>query len=261
MNNIAIQLTNVTKTYTIHHEKPTLVEKFIKGRDEQFIALNNINLTIKKGEKVGIIGPNGSGKTTLLKILSGIASLSDGAIIINGKTVSIISLEAGFYSDLSGRENVHLNGLFVGMSRSEIIQKKNQIIKYADIGKFIDMPLYTYSQGMKLRLGFSIALHANPNIILLDENLGVGDQKFKDKLRNETRLLFNKKSTIIMASHNLYAIVDFCDRIIVLEHGKVVKDGGLDAIKYYDNNFTYEYKPPTKRRSSLISRQLMQLVK
>src|SRR3990167_10056105 len=158
-NSTVITLTEVTKSYTIHHEKPTLVEHLINGRNESFNALEDINLEIKKGEKIGIIGPNGSGKTTLLKIIAGITSPTMGIVKTSGMIVSLIDLEAGFHPDLTGEQNIVLNGMLLGMTRAEIAKKHQAIVRFAGIGQFIDAPLYTYSSGMMLRLGFAVAVH------------------------------------------------------------------------------------------------------
>jgi len=189
----AIELYGISKKYTIHHEKPTLVEKFFKGRDEKFLALNNINLKINRGESVGIIGDNGSGKTTLLKIIAGITAPSSGIIKAGGRVVSIIDLNAGFHDDLSGFQNIYLNGMFLGMTKKEIDRKLRDMIIFAGIRQFIDAPLFTYSQGMKLRLGFSVATHSNPDILLLDENFSVGDEKFKKNAEILLKNLENKR--------------------------------------------------------------------
>jgi len=150
---IAIKLTNVSKKYIVRHEKPTLVEKLINGKKEEFWALKDINLEIKRGEKIGIIGPNGSGKTTLLKLITGISSPTSGTIERNGEIISLIDLEAGFHPDLTGIQNIYLNGMIIGMNKTEINSKLKKIIDYADIGRFIDVPLFTYSEGMKFRSG------------------------------------------------------------------------------------------------------------
>lgn len=233
MNNIAIQLTNITKLYTIHHEKPTLVEKFIKGRDESFMALNSIYLTIHKGEKVGIIGPNGSGKTTLLKIIAGITTPTTGAVTTTGRIVSLIDLEAGFHPDLSGYQNIITNGLLLGMKRFEIEQKLRSIISFADIKQFIDTPLFMYSEGMKLRLGFATAIYANPDILLLDEGIGVGDKEFQDKAKKQILKLFNKNKTIIIVSQYQKVIERYAKQIILMKNGSVVKSGTLKISSEY----------------------------
>ncbi len=239
-----ISLNQISKKYALRHEKPTFAERLFQKKSDDFYALKNISLTIRKGEKVGILGKNGSGKTTLLKILSGITIPTSGSLSLEGSVVSLIGLEAGFHPDLTGRENIYINGMILGMSRKEISDRMDEIIRYADIGVFIDEPLYTYSLGMKLRLSFSVAIYAKPDIFLLDEQLQVGDQDFKDKIKTETNLLFSKDKTIIMASHNLYTFFDYCKRILILSKGEIIYDGGLEAIKVYYKNFTYDYIPP-----------------
>ena len=231
---IAIRLTNVSKKYTIHHEKPTLAENVLsRKKNEEFWALKDINLEIKKGERVGIIGSNGSGKTTLLEIIAGITTPTEGEVYTNGKLVSLIELEAGFHPELTGEENIYLNGLLVGMSKEEIRRKLKKIINFADIGQFIDAPFYTYSSGMALRLAFSIAIHADPDILLLDENISVGDDKFKKATVNKARGLFRIGKTIITVSHDLKFVRDNCDIIFWLNKGRIVKKGGLSVISGY----------------------------
>lgn len=222
-DDIAIRLTDVSKKYEIHHEKPTLVEKFIKGKNETFWALTNVNLTIKKGERVGIIGPNGSGKTTLLKIIAGITSPTKGKITTYGKIVSLIDLEAGFHPDLSGIQNIYLNGILLGMNKQNIASSITSIIRFANIKQFIDAPVYTYSQGMKLRLGFSIAVHSNPDILLLDENIAVGDADFQEKSKNWLNDYYKKGKTQLIASHMTDILNPMCDRIISVIKGKISK--------------------------------------
>ncbi len=219
---IAIQLTNVSKKYEIHHEKPTLVEKFVKGPNETFWALKNINLTIKKGEKVGIVGPNGSGKTTLLKIISGITTPSAGTVQTRGKIVSLIDLEAGFHSDLSGIQNIYLNGMLLGMTKKEIDKQINSIIEFADIKQFIDIPLYTYSSGMVLRLGFSVAIHTNPDILIMDEFFSVGDESFRKKSAVVISKFQSQLKTILFASNWVDYIKRNTNRIIQLDYGKEI---------------------------------------
>lgn len=234
LNTIAVQLTNVTKTYTIHHEKPTLVEKFIKGKEEKFTALNKINLTIHKGDRIGLIGPNGSGKTTLLKIISGITNPTAGDVKAYGKIVSLIDLEAGFHPDLTGIQNIFINGMLLGMKKNEIQGKLQHIMKFADIGKFIDIPLYTYSEGMKLRLGFSIAIYADPDIIILDEGLSVGDQIFQNRCKKYFEDYLSKKSTLIISLHVMDFIQQQCKRLIVMNKGRITYNGSTGYIKTYE---------------------------
>jgi signal peptidase I len=228
-NQIAIKLENVSKQYVIHHEKPTLVEKFIKTKNEEFWALKDINLTIKKGERVGIIGPNGSGKTTLLKVIAGITTPTSGSIETQGNIVSLIDLEAGFHPDLTGIQNVYLNGMLLGMKKEELEDKLGAIIDFADIGQFVDAPLFTYSAGMTLRLGFSIAIHTKADILIFDEALVVGDTDFQEKIMRTIKSLRRDK-TMLIASHDLGFLHSFCKRIYMLRDGEVRSDSSSVAL-------------------------------
>jgi ABC-type polysaccharide/polyol phosphate transport system ATPase subunit len=232
-DDIAIELSNISKRYEIHHEKPTLVEKFVNGRNESFWALNDINLSIRKGERVGLIGPNGSGKTTMLKIIAGITSPTSGTVSVRGRIVSLIDLEAGFQPDLTGIENIYLSGMLLGMRKYEINHKIRTIINFADIGQFLDAPIFTYSEGMKLRLGFAIAVSTNPDILILDEGFVTGDENFQKKSTIEINRLFHKGKTILMVNHWLEFIKQRCQRIILLHKGNVVRDGGKNVVDYY----------------------------
>ncbi|MBI4062285.1 ABC transporter ATP-binding protein [Candidatus Gottesmanbacteria bacterium] len=224
-NDIAISLTNVSKKYEIHHEKPTLVEKFVKSaggqRNETFWALKDVNLTIKKGEKVGIIGPNGSGKTTLLKIITGITTPTTGRVEVNGRIASLIDLDAGFHPDLTGYQNIYLNGMFLGMKRKDIDKIIFKIIGFADIKQFIDVPLFSYSQGMKFRLGFAIAIYAHADLILIDEGIAVGDKYFIKKVISKINDLFTQGKTIIMVTQNFEFLEKYCTRIKSMQGGKI----------------------------------------
>lgn len=242
-NQIAIKLTNVSKKYEIHHEKPTLVEKFVKGKNETFWALRDINLTIKKGEKVGIIGSNGSGKTTFLKSIAGITTPTTGLIKTNGKVVSLIDLEAGFHADLSGYQNVYLNGMLLGLTNKQIDARIQDIIAFADLKQFIDAPLFTYSSGMALRLGFAIAVHADPDILLLDENLSAGDQNFQKKSHAKLHEYFQKEKTVIVVTHQLEFVANTCQRILQFQKGSLVSDGGIETLQNYDKQWNTSSAP------------------
>lgn len=254
---ISIAFKNISKKYRFRPEKPIIVEQLFRKQNSEFYAIRNMSFEIRRGEKVGIIGANGAGKTTMLKLMSGISPPTKGNIHVNGKIIALIELDSGFHPDLTGRENIVLSGLLVGMNKAEITKKTEAIIQYADITPFIDMPLFTYSSGMKLRLGISVALHASPDVLLIDEGINVGDRWFNQKIRNDTKLLFNKNKTIVVVSHNLYAIVEYCDRAMVIKDGAVAYQGGLDAIKHYDPTFKYEYLPASQKTQSRISRELM----
>ncbi len=219
-NEVAISLSNIGKKYTITHEKPTLVEDVSRilhfQKKQEYWALKNVDLKIYKGEKVGLYGPNGIGKTTILKIIAGISAPTEGKIKTKGRTVSLIDLEAGFHPDLTGQENIFLNGLIIGMEKNEIKEKFNKIVDFAGIGDFITAPLYTYSSGMKLRLGFSVAIHSNPEILLLDEVINAGDEKFREKVWNVLLKMFDEEITVLMASQWLEILNKHMSKIISL---------------------------------------------
>lgn len=237
-NTIAIKLIGVGKKYEIHHEKPTLVEKFVKGKNETFWALRDINLTVKKGERVGIIGPNGSGKTTLLKIIAGITTPTMGSVQVNGKVISLIDLEAGFHEDLTGVQNIYLNGMLLGMTKNQIDQNLPRIISYADIRQFIDAPLFTYSSGMKLRLGFAVAVHADPDVLIIDEQFIAGDTNFQKKSQITIRGFLKQDKTILMVSHWLEFIKKNCDRVLFIQNGSITTDGGKNVTRIYLNTIS-----------------------
>lgn len=234
MNDVAVLLEKVVKNYRLFHEKPTLIENILgRNRKEKFTALKGINLKIKKGEKLGIIGTNGSGKTTLLKIIAGISTANSGKVKTYGKVVSLIDLSAGFHPELTGEENIYVNALLVGMDRGEMKSKIRKIISYADIGKFIDAPLYTYSSGMKLRLGFAIAVASEPDIIILDEEVSAGDEDFQKKSMKKIDEFVKEGKTLLIVSHWMDFLKKHCQRIIWLEKGKIVADGGLEILEKY----------------------------
>lgn len=219
--NVVISLKDVSKSYSL------------KEKNKIFIALDNINLNIHKGDKVAIFGDNGAGKTTLLKLLAGITAPSKGEISIKGKVISLISLTAGFHPEFSGRENLYLNASLLGLTQKEIKVLERKIIDFAEINDFIDQPLYTYSSGMTLRLGFSIAIHANPDILILDEEIVVGDQDFQVKAYDKIEEIFEQGKTIIVSSHWLDFLRRLCNKFVWLEKGKIKISGNESTILRY----------------------------
>lgn len=235
-NTVVVDLRHISKQYIINREKPTLIEKIVKQSNGKFFALHNISLTIQSGERVGILGRNGSGKTTLLKIIAGITTPTEGVVRTRGSIVSLIDISAGFHAELTGIQNIFLNGMILGIPKSLIEKNLAKIIAYADIGRFMNAPMYTYSQGMRLRLGFSIIVNSDSDIFILDDGLGVGDKDFQKKSIASIRNLMNHGKTIIIANHWLSFIEDTCSRIIIMEKGNIVADGTKKLIYQYKHN-------------------------
>jgi len=190
-----------------------------KLRKDEFWAVNNVSFEVKKGETLGIIGPNGSGKTTMLKLLNGIFWPDKGKISVKGRVGALIAVGAGFHPMLTGRENVYVNGAILGMNRKEIDEKFDEIVKFADIGNFLDTPVKFYSDGMFVRLGFAVAAHCEPDILLVDEVLAVGDIDFQNKCLDKIASI-RDKATVLIVSHNMNTIQLMCDRCLLLQKGK-----------------------------------------
>ncbi len=196
-----------------------------KLRKSEFWSLEDINLELKKGDALGIIGLNGSGKSTLLRLLSGIFPPDKGRITVKGKIGSLIAVGAGFHPHMSGRENIYLNASILGMSKKEIHKKFKSIVDFADIGQFLDAPVSTYSSGMTVRLGFAIAIHCEPDILLVDEILSVGDLSFRNKSLRHMAEYRKKASALIFVTHDLEQIRNLCNKVIVMHHGKMLYNG------------------------------------
>lgn len=221
-----------------HRTEVTLREAFVRLLDrfspdgdrngrwsQKFWALRGINLTIYPGEVVGLVGPNGAGKTTLLKTLAGILGPDRGRVVVRGKVGCLMSFGVGFKPNLSGRENVFVNGSILGLSQREIAERLNDIIEFSELGDFIDAPVRTYSAGMKGRLGFSIAVYIDPDVLLLDEVLSVGDAAFRAKAGSILDRFRDAKKTVVIASHTMSLIRDACTRAIWLDNGRIKLEG------------------------------------
>ncbi len=211
------------------------LKKFGKNKDENFWALRNINFKVEPGEVVGIIGRNGAGKSTLLKILSRITEPTEGKIELYGRVGSLLEVGTGFHPELTGRENIFLNGAILGMKRSEIVKKFDKIVDFAEIEKFIDTPVKHYSSGMYTRLAFAVAANLEPEILIVDEVLAVGDVEFQKKCLGKMKSVSDKEGrTVLFVSHNVTAVSNLCKRAIVLESGKIEFIGDVDeAIASY----------------------------
>lgn len=263
MTNIAIKIENLGKRYTIGGAGAA-PERYVALRDElankarnlanvfkrdaapapniaraqDFWALQNVNLEIQHGERVGIIGRNGAGKSTLLKVLSRITEPSTGRILINGRIASLLEVGTGFHPELTGRENIYLNGAILGMSGSEIRRKFDEIVAFAEVERFLDTPVKRYSSGMYVRLAFSVAAHVEPEILVVDEVLAVGDSNFQKKCLGKMDDVSREGRTVLFVSHSMPTVSNLCDRGIVLSAGQVMFSGPVSeaVIRYYAAN-------------------------
>jgi len=210
--------------------KEALLDIFKPAATEEFWALDDVSFEIKKGETIGIIGPNGSGKSTILKLMAGVMVPSRGNVEIAGKIAPLIELGAGFHPELTGRENIYLNGSILGMKQKEIDKKFKSIVDFSELHEFIDTPVKHYSSGMYMRLGFSIAISIEPEILLIDEILAVGDIAFQQRCMEKMNEFKKNGVTIVFVSHSLGAIKDFCQRAIWLEGGKMKEEGKPEKV-------------------------------
>lgn len=262
-NQTALKIENIKKKYVIKHvtKKPDDKKERAKlalynlthpkqaNQKEDFWALNGVNFEVKQGEKVGIIGKNGAGKSTLLKVISRITEPTDGRIEFYGKISSMLEVGTGFNRELTGRENIYLNGAILGMTKAEIDEKFDAILEFSEVGKFIDTPVKRYSSGMFVRLAFAVASHLEPDILLVDEVLAVGDTRFQKKCIQKMRSIADSGKTILFVSHQMNTIRQLCDRVIVLKEGKVIYDGEVEggirlynSEAYMEKRNHYEYK-------------------
>ena len=221
------RLTESMSNVLIH---PIRTFREIRGVKETFLALKDISFNVQTGEMVGIIGRNGAGKSTLLKILSQITYPTTGEVILRGRVGSLLEVGTGFHPDLTGRENIFLNGAILGMRKKEIEQKFDAIVKFAEVEKFLDTPIKRFSSGMYLRLAFSVAAHLDPDILIADEVLAVGDQQFQKKCLGKMREVSNDGRTVIFVSHDMHAIKSLCTTGVLLKSGAVYKMGPVDEV-------------------------------
>ena len=233
-----IEFNQVSKKYLIREPSAnggqSRWQNLLRRRAE-FWAVRNVNFAVERGEALGIIGHNGAGKSTVLKLLSSITAPTSGEIVVDGRLAALIEIGSGFHPELTGRENVYLNGVLLGMRRREITAKLKSIVEFAGVERFIDTPVKHYSSGMYLRLGFSIAAHLDPEILLLDEVLAVGDAAFQAKCLDRVTELRRAGTTIVFISHNLHAVSRLCERTLLLNKGEVLMDGPThDVIAEYE---------------------------
>ena len=258
---IDLKLKKVSKKYRIRHETDTngsFLGKLLslRKRREDFWALKEISFNVQRGEALGIIGHNGAGKSTILKLLSRITTPSAGEMMINGRLSALIEVGAGFHPELTGRENVYLNGSILGMLRREITKKLDSIVDFAELRQFIDTPVKRYSSGMYVRLGFSIAAHLDHDILLLDEVLAVGDAAFQRKCIQRVTELKKSGTTIIFISHDLRAVQKLCDRVILLKKGQIEADGEpRETIALYESSSRQLHTPERPHDGQAASRE------
>jgi lipopolysaccharide transport system ATP-binding protein len=274
----AIEFTNVWKKFkkgekfnSIRDAVPNLFRKRANSnglKEQEFWAVKDVTFQIKKGGVLGIMGPNGAGKSTILKLLSRIMNPNKGEMKINGRLSALIEVTAGFHPELTGRENVYLNGTILGMRKKEIDEKFDQIVEFSGVREFIDTPVKRYSSGMFSRLGFSVAAHMDPDILLVDEVLSVGDIAFQSKCAEKIRELLKSGATVVLVSHQLNMIQSLCKRVLLLQNGEVIRDGQTDeVIPQYQNlvfkNNEEEIKEKIRfieRRVKVDTRQLLDIM-
>jgi len=233
----AIQFDGVSKKFILHHERARSFQELVVGlfrrnnrSREEFWALRDVSFAVERGETVGIIGPNGAGKSTVLKLISRIIEPTSGQIAVRGRIGALLELGAGFHPDLTGRENIYLNGSILGLSRAEIRRRLDDIIGFAELERFIDVPVKHYSSGMFVRLGFSVAVHTDPEILLVDEVLAVGDQAFQRKCIEQIMEFRCAGCTVVLVSHDLQMIQHLCSRVLWLDQGRLMDDGETDQV-------------------------------
>jgi lipopolysaccharide transport system ATP-binding protein len=251
-DDVVIRAESVALSFRVRHDRPTTIKeavmrkiKRISSREEIFWALNDVTLSITRGERVGIIGLNGSGKTTFLSVIAGIYHPDRGRIFTKGRVVGLLGLGVGFDYEMTGRENIPLNASLYGLTRKEIEERADDIIAFADIGDFIDAPIKTYSSGMVSRLGFAAAAHLDADILLLDEVLAVGDAQFRNKCLERMQRLRDENKTLIFVGHELAAVEEMCTRVIWMEHGRIIADGPAQDII---NAYQLKYDPAALKK-------------
>lgn len=236
MRKTMIEVSDVTMRFRMNTDRIMSLKEFVttalrgKLHYEEFTALNSVSFDVRKGETLGLIGRNGAGKSTLLKVISGILKPTEGSVVCHGNVVPMLELGSGFDMDLTGRENIFLNGAILGYSEEFLKAKYDEIAEFSELGKFLDMPIRNYSSGMLARLAFSIATVVNPEILIVDEILAVGDAAFQEKSRRRMMEMMSGGTTVLFVSHSLEQIRQMCSRVIWLEHGTVKMIGPTQEV-------------------------------
>lgn len=241
-DDVMIRFDHVTKSYRLYSSDRDRLVDIIRGhkrsKAQKVNAVSNLSFTIRRGEAIAFLGHNGAGKSTTLKMVTGVAQPTSGTVTVNGRVCALLELTAGFDRNLTGRENIHLRGQAVGMTPQEIQELEPKVVKFADLGSYIDQPVRTYSSGMKARLGFAFAVSSDPEILVVDEALSVGDKRFRKKcMRRIRHIMQDENVTVLFVTHASATAQEFCTRGIVLEHGRLRFDGPLeDAIRIYEKS-------------------------
>jgi len=242
---LAVRVEHITQRFRLIQERPdTLRELFSRGFRQEvkfhdFDAVKDVSLDVPRSQTLGLIGRNGSGKSTLLKIIAGVYKPTAGRVQVYGSLAPLIELGAGFHPELTGRENILLNGLLMGYSKEQMREREDRIIEFAEIGEFIDSPVKQYSSGMHTRLAFAVATEVDPEILILDEVLAVGDAAFQEKCSARIQKFRDSGKTILMVSHSMRQIVTHCDRVILLERGSILADGHpIEVTECYHSMWT-----------------------
>jgi ABC-2 type transport system ATP-binding protein len=236
VSNTVIKVEHVGRKFNLSEVKVDNLKEYViklikkELRYQEFWALKDVSFELNKGERLGILGFNGAGKSTLLKVIAGVLKATEGSVSVKGKIVPLLELGAGFDSQYTGAENIFLYGAILGYSKDFIKEKYNEIVEFSELGEFINVPVKNYSSGMKARLGFSIATVVEPEILILDEVLSVGDAKFKKKSEKRIKAMFESGVTVLFVSHSLDQVKRLCDRAIILEHGKIIANGSVEEV-------------------------------
>ncbi len=236
MSKPAIVVENMSMMFNLNKEKVDNIKEYFiklvtrKLHFTEFWALQDISFTIEKGERVGVLGFNGAGKSTLLKVIAGVLKPTKGSVKVSGVIAPMLELGAGFDMNYSGKENIFLYGATMGYSRKFIEEKYDEIVEFSELGDFIEVPVKNYSSGMRARLGFAIATAVEPEILILDEVLSVGDAKFRQKSEAKVRSMFDKGTTVLFVSHSTQQVLNICNKAIILDHGKLIAQGDAKEI-------------------------------
>ena len=263
MSQLVVDVSGIGVRFALHHGQSPLTNLFRRLRSprpgdkpDHMWALRDVSFQVQEGEILGIIGRNGAGKSTLFLVLSQILAVDEGTVNISGEISTLLTISAGFRNDLTGRENIHMSASLLGLSMSQIRELEDEVIEFAELEEFIDEPIKTYSAGMKTRLGFAIAVHVRPDILLMDEVLSVGDESFRAKSQERIHRLLGSARAILIVSHNLQFIRKHCSRAIWIEGGAVREDGSPEQVVDNYINFCVEIRKQMEAKSQRVHAQV-----